>query len=105
MYGTAIMMAAFLRPSLSAKMPDGTAPKIAPIANIDAIHVPSSFVTRITESAAFNWLKTGDVHARPVPAAAAPKQTNAKKKRQFWWIVCEMIWLKPTWFIFVFISS
>lgn len=39
-YGTLIMIAAFLRPNLSAKMPDGTAPHIAPMANIDAIQVP-----------------------------------------------------------------
>lgn len=35
-----MMIAAFLRPTLSAKIPDGTAPHIAPMANIDAIHVP-----------------------------------------------------------------
>lgn len=74
-----IKMAVFLRPSLSAKIPDGTAPTIAPRAKIEAIHPPWSVVIGIVESAAFNWSNTGDVHERPVPAAAAPKQTIAKE--------------------------
>lgn len=74
-YGNVIKIAAFLRPSLSAKMPDGTAPTIAPMANNDAIHVPCSLVIRIAEPFAVSWSNTGEVHESPVPAAAAPKQT------------------------------
>lgn len=81
MYGIVIKIAAFLRPSLSAKIPDGTAPIIAPIAKTEAIQVPSSVVMGILEFAAFNWSNTGDVHDRPVPAAAAPKQTIAKEEK------------------------
>lgn len=52
MYGIVIRMAAFFRPILSAKMPEGTAPTIAPIANSDAIHVFSSTLVGIMESEA-----------------------------------------------------
>lgn len=72
------MIAAFLRPSLSAIIPDGTAPMMAPMANNEAIHVPWSFVIGIFELDAFSWSNTGDVHDNPVPAAAAPKQTIMK---------------------------
>lgn len=75
MYGKQIMSAAFLRPALSANIPEGTAPQIAPIANIDAIHVACSSVMCISASVLFNCSSTGDVQDNPVPAAAAPKHT------------------------------
>lgn len=74
-YGTAISIAVFLRPNISAKRPHGTAPTIAPMAKNEAIHVFWSFVTCIRESFASNCSATGDVHDKPVPAAAAPKHT------------------------------
>lgn len=49
MYGTQIEIAVLLRPILSAKIPDGTAPIIAPIARLEAIHVPCSLVMVIVE--------------------------------------------------------
>lgn len=75
-----MQIAVFLRPSLSAKIPDGTAPMMAPIAKHDAIHVPWSSSIRIFESLSFNWSNTGEVQERPVPAAAAPKHTYHHKK-------------------------
>lgn len=82
MYGTAIKIAAFLRPILSAKIPDGTAPIIAPIAKHAATHPASSSLISMAESSFFNWSNTGEVHARPVPAAAAPKQTFFEIKKK-----------------------
>lgn len=87
MYGTAMIIAAFLRPSLSASMPDGTAPMMAPMAKNEAIQVPWSSVIGIFEPEDFSWSNTGDVHDNPVPAAAAPMQTITKiqgkiKKKQ-----------------------
>lgn len=119
-YGIVIRMAAFFRPILSAIMPDGTAPTIAPMANSEAIHVNWAVVARIVDSgvsivdpvlppigaefidavifvifvmifAEFSESVesvelitsrsfTGDVHDRPVPAAAAPRQTVGQKK-------------------------
>lgn len=101
-------MAAFFRPILSARMPDGTAPTIAPIANSEAIHVNSeteawmvAFGAEITESTAgmvkcvefvkfveivkffiSSWSFTGDVHDKPVPAAAALRQTVVVKQEK-----------------------
>lgn len=49
MYGIVMRMAAFLRPILSAIMPDGTAPTIAPIANSEAIQVNWAVVAMIGE--------------------------------------------------------
>lgn len=113
-------MAAFFRPILSAIMPDGTAPTIAPMANSEAIHVNWAVVARILDSGVsivdpvlppigaefidvvifvifvmiFSEFAesvesvelitsrsfTGDVHDRPVPAAAAPRQTVGQKR-------------------------
>lgn len=75
MYGTQIKIAVLRRPILSAKIPDGTAPIIAPIAKFEAIHVLCSFVIEIVEFPDSNWTKADDVHDKPVPAAAAHKQT------------------------------
>lgn len=75
MYGIAMSIAVFFRPNLSAKMPDGTAPTMAPIGKNAATHVSWSPVTLIIESGADSWLFTGDVHDSPVPAAAALMQT------------------------------
>lgn len=84
MYGTQIKIAVLRRPILSANIPDGTAPIIAPIAKLEAIHVPCSLVIKIVEFDDCNWTKTGDVHDKPVPAAAAHKQTvnTFAKERQ-----------------------
>lgn len=73
-------IAAPRRPILSAKIPDGTAPIIAPIAKLEAIHEPCSLVMAIVEFGDFNSSNTGDVHDKPVPAAAAAKQTFGKRE-------------------------
>lgn len=78
MYGTAMSIAAFFRPILSAIMPHGKAPTMAPIAKNEAIHGSSDSVAWTTESGLFSFSPTGDVHASPVPAAAAPRQTVSK---------------------------
>lgn len=74
-YGTEMIIAAFFRPSLSDRMPHGKAPQIAPMANIDATHVACSLVALIVGSL-INCSCAGELHANPVPAAAAPKQTD-----------------------------
>lgn len=97
MYGIVMRMAAFLRPILSAMIPEGTAPTIAPIANSEAIHVNCSVVAKslppapgsepsaskpfgktFGDSSSF----TGDVHDRPVPAAAALRHTIGDKRKK-----------------------
>lgn len=80
-------MAAFLRPILSASMPDGTAPTIAPMANSEAIHVNWAVVARISPSDCVGFFGTsrsftGDVHDRPVPAAAALRHTARKQREE-----------------------
>lgn len=84
MYGAQIEIAVLRRPILSAKKPDGKAPNKAPIGKYEAIHVLSSSVIWKVEFGDFNSANTGDVHDKPVPAAAAHIQTtNAlTKKRQ-----------------------
>lgn len=111
MYGIVIKMAAFLRPILSAKMPDGTAPTIAPIANSDAIHVFSWTLVGIMELGDISWSCTGDVHDRPVPAAAALRQTvyqieqkrdENEKKKQIIIVDYRCLWCKSSNIFFFF---
>lgn len=93
MYGTVIKMAAFLRPNLSAKMPDGTAPTIAPIAKNDAIHVLWSPATGMMELGSSNCPWTGDVHDRPVPAAAALIHTVTLYQIEVTNVCDKFVWL------------
>jgi len=72
MNGTASAAMVGFRPNMSAPLPAGIDPMIAPIAISDPTHDPCSGVIGILESAASSLGKTGEVHASTVPTANGP---------------------------------
>jgi len=72
MNGTASAAMVGFRPNMSAPLPAGMDPMIAPIAISEPTHEPCSGVIGILEFFASNMGSTGDVHASTVPTANGP---------------------------------
>lgn len=70
--GTAKAAIVGFRPNMSALLPAGIDPIIAPIAINEPTHDPSSAVIGILEFSDSNMGNTGDVHASTVPTANGP---------------------------------
>lgn len=81
MNGTANAAMVGFRPNMSALLPAGMDPTIAPMAISEPTHDPSSDVIGILEVGDSNMGNTGDVHARTVPTANGPIVAVKKYKR------------------------
>lgn len=81
MKGTASEAIVGFRPNMSALLPAGMDPMIAPMAISEPTHDPSSEVIGILEFLASSMGSTGDVHASTVPTANGPIVAVTKMAR------------------------
>jgi len=79
MNGTARAAMVGFRPNISALLPAGMDPMIAPMAISEPTQDPSSEVIGILEFSDSNMGNTGDVHASTVPTANGPIVAEGKQ--------------------------
>lgn len=82
MNGTANAAMVGFRPNMSAPLPAGMDPMMAPIAINEPTHEPSSAVMGILEFSPSSMGNTGDVHASTVPTANGPIVATKGKQRK-----------------------
>lgn len=82
MNGTARAAMVGFRPNMSAPLPAGMDPMMAPMAISEPTHDPSSAVIGILEFSDCNMGSTGDVHANTVPTANGPIVAVTRRKKE-----------------------